>query len=106
LFFFFQAVDGIRAFHVTGVQTCALPIYGERTSAGGDEQVRALGRHPSVRGEVEAALAVAHATREERGDTRIGRHDARDRAIAERSAERRVGNGCGSTGALIVEFTL
>src|SRR6266700_7689560 len=25
-FFFFQADDGIRGFHVTGVQTCALPI--------------------------------------------------------------------------------
>src|SRR5690606_40021495 len=25
--FFFQADDGIRFFHVTGVQTCALPIY-------------------------------------------------------------------------------
>src|SRR5690606_39436719 len=25
--FGFQAGDGIRAFHVTGVQTCALPIY-------------------------------------------------------------------------------
>src|SRR5690606_39885949 len=24
--FFYQAEDGIRAFHVTGVQTCALPI--------------------------------------------------------------------------------
>src|SRR5207302_8068027 len=24
--FFFQAEDGIRDFHVTGVQTCALPI--------------------------------------------------------------------------------
>src|SRR5690606_7214426 len=28
-FFFFQAEDGIRDFHVTGVQTCALPIYGQ-----------------------------------------------------------------------------
>src|SRR5690606_12552248 len=27
LFFFFQAEDGIRDFHVTGVQTCALPIF-------------------------------------------------------------------------------
>src|SRR5690606_13765512 len=27
-FFFFQAEDGIRDFHVTGVQTCALPISG------------------------------------------------------------------------------
>src|SRR5436309_12509397 len=26
IYFFFQADDGIRAFHVTGVQTCALPI--------------------------------------------------------------------------------
>src|SRR5690606_41125035 len=26
LVFFFQAEDGIRDFHVTGVQTCALPI--------------------------------------------------------------------------------
>src|SRR5207302_7221027 len=27
--FYFQAVDGIRGFHVTGVQTCALPISTE-----------------------------------------------------------------------------
>src|SRR5690606_39710428 len=26
-FFFFQAEDGLRDFHVTGVQTCALPIW-------------------------------------------------------------------------------
>src|SRR5215471_19949980 len=26
--FFFQAEDGIRDLYVTGVQTCALPIYG------------------------------------------------------------------------------
>src|SRR5690606_39930943 len=29
-FFFFQAEDGIRDFHVTGVQTCALPIWAGR----------------------------------------------------------------------------
>src|SRR5439155_16635688 len=29
-FFFFQAEDGIRDGHVTGVQTCALPIFGSR----------------------------------------------------------------------------
>src|SRR5215510_9332492 len=28
-FFFFQAEDGIRDGHVTGVQTCALPIWGQ-----------------------------------------------------------------------------
>src|SRR5256885_6893222 len=31
-FFFFQAEDGIRDYKVTGVQTCALPIY-DPTSA-------------------------------------------------------------------------
>src|SRR6266511_4709532 len=35
-FFFFQAEDGIRDFHVTGVQTCALPI-----SADGEPDRRA-----------------------------------------------------------------
>src|SRR6266511_5226107 len=33
-FFFFQAEDGIRDFHVTGVQTCALPIFGKAESWG------------------------------------------------------------------------
>src|SRR5699024_11244512 len=28
-FFFFQAEDGIRDRNVTGVQTCALPIFGD-----------------------------------------------------------------------------
>src|SRR5690606_40853588 len=31
-FFFFQAEDGIRDFHVTGVQTCALPISSGSTT--------------------------------------------------------------------------
>src|SRR3712207_3237143 len=29
IFFFFQAEDGIRDIGVTGVQTCALPIFGQ-----------------------------------------------------------------------------
>src|SRR5256885_11160660 len=34
VFFFFQAEDGIRDYKVTGVQTCALPIWtnGRRTA--------------------------------------------------------------------------
>src|SRR5256885_4363545 len=32
-FFFFQAEDGIRDYKVTGVQTCALPIFYERDLA-------------------------------------------------------------------------
>src|SRR5690606_40092070 len=31
--FFFQAEDGIRDFHVTGVQTCALPIWLDGAAA-------------------------------------------------------------------------
>src|SRR5256885_4585156 len=55
LFFFFQAEDGIRDYKVTGVQTCALPIYqthrGQRVSGpatwgqGSDRDVNARGRH-------------------------------------------------------------
>src|SRR6202044_4042999 len=33
-FGFFQAEDGIREGHVTGVQTCALPIYSSDADAG------------------------------------------------------------------------
>src|SRR5690606_39417386 len=36
-FFVFQAEDGIRFFHVTGVQTCALPI---SEFSGGEENFR------------------------------------------------------------------
>src|SRR5690625_2333360 len=32
-FFFFQAEDGIRVGHVTGVQTCALPICNSQPAA-------------------------------------------------------------------------
>src|SRR5579884_4349762 len=45
--FFFQAEDGIRDGHVTGVQTCALPIFGGlrllgfRREMGPDEAARA-----------------------------------------------------------------
>src|SRR6266446_7065732 len=34
LFFFFQAEDGIRAYKVTGVQTCDLPIFFRSNGSG------------------------------------------------------------------------
>src|SRR6202034_4784092 len=43
VFFFFQAEDGIRDLTVTGVQTCALPIY-QRVVVG--EERSPLGRAP------------------------------------------------------------
>src|SRR5690606_40004152 len=36
--FFFQAEDGIRDFHVTGVQTCALPIFNVILMFEGEEE--------------------------------------------------------------------
>src|SRR5690606_39781623 len=50
-FFFFQAEDGIRVFHVTGVQTCALPILvvGRRDDP----------RPPAIRGPYRAAMRPA-----------------------------------------------
>src|SRR5690606_39901986 len=48
---FFQAEDGIRAFHVTGVQTCALPISGAtgRLSVRGGLSHRAASAVPARR---------------------------------------------------------
>src|SRR5438552_4736228 len=42
LFFFFQAEDGIRDDLVTGVQTCALPIWRDGAVVGTEERIQAL----------------------------------------------------------------
>src|SRR5207244_6152036 len=76
--FFFQAEDGIRDDLVTGVQTCALPIYG--------------------------AVAVLHHARARRGgDEHHRRRDIEKSSLIstgaahiERSEERRVGKECRS----------
>src|SRR5690606_40985985 len=48
-FFFFQAEDGIRDFHVTGVQTCALPICHLLTNGAAESVGNMLVHgHPSV----------------------------------------------------------
>src|SRR5690606_39601801 len=52
-FFFFQAEDGIRDFHVTGVQTCALPI--SRGMGLGD---LGEGNHPPARRGVSPAAGL------------------------------------------------
>src|SRR5256886_12831606 len=44
-FFFFQAEDGIRDLTVTGVQTCALPIYDGFQGACQGSTVFSRGRH-------------------------------------------------------------
>src|SRR5690625_5540073 len=47
--FFFQAEDGIRDGHVTGVQTCALPI-SEGTERGVDRQEADCRAYAAARG--------------------------------------------------------
>src|SRR5690349_21901865 len=44
-FFFFQAEDGIRDLYVTGVQTCALPIFFGFLLTRKFRVVSAIGRH-------------------------------------------------------------
>src|SRR5690606_40456859 len=56
--FFFQAEDGIRDFHVTGVQTCALPISDCMTISIG---FRAPSQAMLARGLLEAAADQAMA---------------------------------------------
>src|SRR5690606_39817226 len=58
VFFFFQAEDGIRGFHVTGVQTCALPISELRD------------RNAAARFDREAAERLRRTQREEEDDRR------------------------------------
>src|SRR6266511_5878510 len=69
LFFFFQAEDGIRDFHVTGVQTCALPIYehvrvdqGAAAQSAGDERLEPLER-PEIEHPVLAVARVPEVPR-------------------------------------------
>src|SRR5207253_6520063 len=50
VFFFFQAEDGIRDGHVTGVQTCALPISGGVPVTGYEIRMGSVGgaRRPAL----------------------------------------------------------
>src|SRR5207249_9359873 len=89
LFFFFQAEDGIRDRNVTGVQTCALPIFlpGERRVAPGfdvpdlETSVRALQYEPApIPAEGEDLTARMRGARPERSEERrVGKECRRRR---------------------------
>src|SRR5207253_4719134 len=87
-FFFFQAEDGIRDGHVTGVQTCALPISPQPTIP---TRAGVFTRPPRASARARRASAVRHRARVRR--SRPARRAATRRR---RSEERRVGKECRS----------
>src|SRR5690606_41015491 len=105
-FFFFQAEDGIRDFHVTGVQTCALPIYlfGESgfgvianyTTVDGNVKYddQSLDEQFALLGLSDSANLVGFYDKDGL-QARIA-YNWRDTFLVSRSEERRVGKECRS----------
>src|SRR5256885_6631876 len=97
--FFFQAEDGIRDYKVTGVQTCALPIYfiaGFNPGIGGRTDSRSTGFNFGP-----VSLGVQHQLNREYGSTpalalRADAYMPTARGARGRSEERRVGKECRS----------
>src|SRR5256886_3948818 len=90
VFFFFQAEDGIRYLTVTGVQTCALPIY----FADPDAVLAALDAAGFV-----VSLELRHSAVTERADVVFPVASTTQKAgafVNWRSEERRVGKECRS----------
>src|SRR5687767_15238753 len=91
IFFFFQAEDGIRDKLVTGVQTCALPIFGARYLPRDLEALAMDGRIViigSMGGQREASIDVVQLLGK--------RAQILGSTLRSRSEERRVGKECRS----------
>src|SRR5206468_5882059 len=94
-FFFFQAEDGIRDLIVTGVQTCALPIYRE---VAGSNPVTPI-KMRMARREISSRHSHFNLDYADVVELRVGavsRFDSRIGTTARRSEERRVGKECRS----------
>src|SRR2546426_4914325 len=88
-FFFFQAEDGIRDYKVTGVQTCALPIWSAPSTMSSPfcDTRRALIPKSGVCAPCDKPYACCSAALQRRLPAR---------SSIERSEERRVGKECRS----------
>src|SRR5262249_56717087 len=91
--FFFQAEDGIRDWSVTGVQTCALPIFWSRNTAKPPNV--SSSRSPSSPSGVPPPSGDRFVQNTE-CRTWPETLKARFRSSMERSEERRVGKECGA----------
>src|SRR5260221_10750609 len=87
-FFFFQAEDGIRDHCVTGVQTCALPIYPAFVREGADTEQSVL----RLQRDVDTLRDVVG----DQGRYADAEVDVEAVAQLQRSEERRVGKECRS----------
>src|SRR5207253_4020481 len=91
-FFFFQAEDGIRDGHVTGVQTCALPISPYALPVSGRRGYGSVGPIRAARKErCEHAALKLRCRRGKAGGATGG-----GTTSPKRSEERRVGKECRS----------
>src|SRR5207244_9939447 len=93
IFCFFQAEDGIRDDLVTGVQTCALPIFSEDDSDGGPLPPSAVGLGIDAEAKLFGGFNGSHVGRGVRFAD--GPALVVDGGLGEdRSEERRVGKDC------------
>src|SRR5690606_40778498 len=91
--FFFQAEDGIRDFHVTGVQTCALPIFEHVQRYAAEHGAELVVVHSTVPVGTCDANGWVHSPVRGRHPNLVG---GLRKFVKHRSEERRVGEGCGS----------
>src|SRR5207253_8203408 len=92
-FFFFQAEDGIRDGHVTGVQTCALPIFGPCSPPAASPEPLKLRLDRLLPGLTGLIARTAHETNPQAARGACHGQSTPTRLVRERSEERRVGKG-------------
>src|SRR5256885_11037103 len=94
LFVFFQAEDGIRDYKVTGVQTCALPIFSPETWAAPSFRLSGQRCPRGISGTAQGLVRRAASRRAASLPDQMCR--APPSSDAARSEERRVGKECRS----------
>src|SRR5256885_2968471 len=90
--FFFQAEDGIRDYKVTGVQTCALPIW--KTS--GSSQSSVTAQPSTVLEPPRDGNGISAASSPSKAMHLLPSSPAKTTETLQRSEERRVGKECRS----------